>query len=209
MTPSRNQGIAPGTPVGRVRAFLAIELPKEVQEALVAVIAELSGVAGADVKWTAAHNTHLTLHFFGSEFRERLLAASHAVRAARLPPAYPAQLGALGAFPSLENPKIVWIRLGTGHTETVSLQSTVAAVLGKLDFVLDPRPFHPHVALGRIRVSRPTFRLALRRAAQGPGLLSGADFPVQAVTLMGSRLGGPEPVYEPLERIRLDEGGRA
>ncbi len=192
-----------------VRAFLALELPDSVRGALEEGLASLRRAAGPDVKWTAPHNAHLTLHFFGSESRERLLSVSGALRAARLPPAYPAQLGALGAFPSLENPKIVWIGLETGHKETLSLQSAVATVLEKLGFVLDARPFHPHVTLGRVRLCRPAFRAALRRSARGPGLRSPADFLVEAVAVMESRLGGPEPVYQTLDRIRVDAGGRA
>lgn len=192
-----------------VRAFLAIELPATVRDTLAEALAGLRQAARGNVKWTAPHNAHLTLHFFGTESHDRLLSASRALRAARLPPAYAAQLGPLGAFPNLANPKVVWIGLQAGQAETVRLQAAVATVLQELGFVLDARPFHPHVTLGRVRVSRPAFRVALRRAARGQGLLSGADFPVQAVALMESRLGGPEPMYEALDRIRLDDNRRA
>ncbi len=192
----------------RIRSFLAIELSEAALAAVERALADLHPTGGPDVKWIPVRNAHLTLHFFGSESRARLEAAARALRAADLGVPYEAELGGVGAFPDLRAPRIIWIGLTRGGAETIELQRNAMGALAGLGFSPEPRPFHPHVTIGRLR-PRSRAPAALRRTARLPGLVSPGAFRVTALSLMQSRLGGPVPVYEPIERVAIGKSAGA
>jgi 2'-5' RNA ligase len=194
--------VPPGGDGAPVRAFLALELPAAARAALEEIIVSLRAATPGGVKWVLADNAHLTLHFFGSERRERLDRAVEALRRARLGNGYRASLGEVGAFPNPRSPHTIWVGLDQGSRETVALQAQVAAVLGELAFSLESRPFTPHITVGRVRDHGRSRPAKLRDLA--PRSAWSVAFPVSRLALMASRLGGPEPVYDRLEVVDLD-----
>jgi len=192
----------------RIRAFLAVELSDTARAALERTLADLQQAGGPHVRWTPAGNAHVTLHFFGSESRARLETAARALRAADLGRPYEAELGRVGAFPDLRAPRILWIGLARGGAETVELQRKAMTVLAGLGFVPEPRPFHPHVTIGRLR-PRSRAPAALRKATRLPGLVRPGAFRVASLSLMQSRLGGPAPTYDCIEQIAIGHGAGA
>lgn len=193
--------VPPGGDRAPRRAFLALELSAAARAALEETILSLREAMPRGVKWVLAGNAHLTLHFFGSEQRQRLDQAVEALRRARLGNSYGASLGEVGAFPNLRSPRTIWVGLDQGSRETVAIQARVAAVLGALAFSQEPRPFTPHITVGRVRDQArpgPARRLDLA-APPAPSV----TFPVSRLALMSSRLGGPEPIYDRLAIVDL------
>ena len=95
---------------------------------------------------------HITLAFLGHVADERLEPAIDAARAAvRGRRAFGVSLDHAGRFPPSGRPRTVWLGIGTGLDELSSLAAAVARELHQRSFVLEDRPFSPHLTLARIR----------------------------------------------------------
>ncbi len=142
---------------GTLRAFVAV-YPSPAQrervgtlvDGLAAHVAAGSGggPTAASVRWVAAEGAHLTLAFLGDVDRDALSDIGATVAAAaRAHAPFPLALGALGAFPDLERPRVVWLGLRLGEEDLVALADDVRRRLGRDDAA----PFRPHLTLGRVR----------------------------------------------------------
>jgi 2'-5' RNA ligase len=155
-----------------IRSFVAIRLDEAVREAVAAVVERLRPLGGS-VAWVPTANLHLTLQFLGEQPEERLAAAEAALdaAAARSAPIETALHG-IGAFPGLEQPRILWVGLAQGALEVRALQARVAEALAREGFPREERPWHPHLTIGRVHDDRrwrreagPALRQALAQAA--------------------------------------------
>ena len=83
-----------------MRAFIAIDLPTEIKQALAKLRDKLK-TCGADVKWVEAENLHLTLKFLG-EVSEGKIGTVQGIIAgvAQSHPAFNLSIASIGAFPS-------------------------------------------------------------------------------------------------------------
>jgi 2'-5' RNA ligase len=62
-----------------------------------------------------------------------------------------AEIGGIGAFPSLERPRTLWAGLARGGEELVALGRRVNAAIDAAGFERADKPFRPHLTLGRVR----------------------------------------------------------
>jgi 2'-5' RNA ligase len=180
---------------------VAIRLDETVRAALGAAIEGLRRVA-RDVAWVAPDNLHLTLRFLGQVRRARtseLVAAL--TRATSGVTAFEANVRGLGAFPAPTRARVVWAGVGRGSDALVELAGRVDDALVPLGFPREPRPFSPHVTLGRVRTPRRDLALAdALRAGAGRefGRLS-----VERVALMRSDLSPRGARYTELATVTL------
>ncbi len=133
---------------------MAILLSDEVRDALAQEVERLQSVAPA-VGWVRPENLHLTLKFLGHVSLETLarVEAGLAEAAADQHPLALAFAG-LGAFPSIERPRVIWAGIVEGDEALVTLQARIEATLARQEIPREERPFHPHLTLGRVRESR-------------------------------------------------------
>lgn len=182
-----------------IRAFIAINLAASVIEEIAKVQSALQDTKG-DIRWTRAHNLHLTLKFLGDIARGQVEPILHALQdALRGRPALRLVVRGLGAFPNPKKPRVLWAGIaGEGLKE---LSETVETALMALDFPPEEREFTPHLTIGRVRSLRGWDRvLAVMRAHEQ------ADFGesvVDHVTLYQSTLRPDGAVYTPLGVIPL------
>ena len=137
---------------GSVRAFVGIPLPAQVCDRLVEVQRAIAKSSGRAVKWVAPEAMHLTLAFLGDVPRWVL---------EDLPPALDAALGGataltletgtVGAFPNWRKPNVLWVAIDGNVTGLRALRDRVAGALRAFGFAADPRPYHPHLTIGRLR----------------------------------------------------------
>ena len=121
-----------------VRAFVAVEVPPP----------------SGDSRRAAAPE-HLTLVFLGEIPRERVetIAGALGPVAATVAPFY-ATLEGVGAFPSAERPRVVWLGVREGHDELVRLANGVRdALAGEGDPSRRESSFSAHLTLFRVRSS--------------------------------------------------------
>jgi RNA 2',3'-cyclic 3'-phosphodiesterase len=95
---------------------------------------------------------HLTLSFLGEVPADSLDRISSALdRAARSTPPFDLVLEGIGAFPSRERPRVVWVGATTGARETAALAAQVTSALADEGFHTEDDRFVPHVTLFRVR----------------------------------------------------------
>lgn len=151
------------------RCFVALPLPDAAHAGVTAATDRLRGDIGAGIRWTDSAVLHLTLRFLGDiapDVTERLRTVLDAV-AGRLTSCDLRLVGA-GAFPSLARPRVLWI--GVEQTPTlVALHEAVDAACAAAGLGREPRPFHPHLTVGRLRtgVALPEAPLAAALARVG------------------------------------------
>src|SRR5512139_2944222 len=130
--------------MSRIRCFIAVPTPPDVLNRITEVIADLQSIP-SDVKWEHAEKLHITLKFLGSveENDVRLLVAKQAENLRGIS-SFDYSYEGVGAFPSLEHPRVYWI--GTSkNSGLVQLHKMVEEVTHTFSIADDDRTFHPHV----------------------------------------------------------------
>ena len=188
----------------KIRTFIAVELAPAIVAQAVSLVEQLRP-AGADVKWVASQNMHLTLKFLGDVREEDTADVCRVVTktAVEFEP-FDITLGGAGAFPNVRRPRTLWIGVTQGEKELVSLQTAVERALAKRGFPKEGRAFHPHLTIGRVREGGPAM------AELGQGLQDHAGFAagtstVRELVVFASYLSSTGPTYEPLARAPLGE----
>ncbi len=190
------------TPPPTLRAFVAVELPAEVRDALAREQRRLrEDLPGA--RWVRPEGIHLTLHFLGEIRAELVPALEREIAAAVAPsPAFAVRLRGRGVFPSPRRPRVLWIGVdGSGGLE--DLQRDTGAALARCGLAPERRPFRPHLTLARFR--RPPGRQtlsSLRRILAAPAGCGG-EFTADTAALLRSELLPRGARYTILARARL------
>jgi RNA 2',3'-cyclic 3'-phosphodiesterase len=126
-----------------MRLFLGLPVPDQFAKSLARIARTL---AIPNARWIPPENIHLTLFFLGSVADETLPAILRELRQLD-PPHLRLRIIRFGAFP----------RAGVLFAEVepapalLSLQSDVAARMARCGFLLDDRPYNPHITLARLR----------------------------------------------------------
>ena len=134
-----------------IRAFIAIDLPPDVQDCLEQVSAQLKEQLGEkSVRWVPVQNIHLTLKFLGDVSLQNLTVLKE-ILSAEVITQKPMEVsvGRLGAFPKKLRPRVVWVGIEAPQ-ELMSLQRGIEARAIKVGYPKDKREFFPHLTLGRV-----------------------------------------------------------
>lgn len=186
------------------RLFFAATLSAEVRQALQAIQERLRYDQTA-VKWVAPEQMHLTLCFLGETSSARLPQISAAMDAAlagrqsmRL------QLAAIGAFPDLRRPSVIWAGIGGDIGPLEHTQHQLADQLEAIGFEREKRPFRAHLTLGRARRDATDSALvqlgqAVRQLPAPPPIA----WLVDRVVLFRSELRQAGPIYTEVAECRL------
>lgn len=141
-----------------IRTFIALTLPTEVRQALAQIQRPLRDLP-CDVRWEHEEKFHITLKFLGDTslslidpLTEQL---QHQLKECR---PLTLKFTQLGAFPTIQVPRVVWIAPST-HEYIQSLYQVVETTCRALGFEQDDKRFHPHVTLGRVKGQRNVARL--------------------------------------------------
>jgi len=149
-----------------MRLFVALPLDETMRDALCRAMEDLRA-AGVRGRFSHRENLHLTLAFLGET--PRLAQACRAVAGVEAP-AFDLRLETFGLFRRQEG-SILWAGL-TPSAPLLALQRQVAGRLADAGFVLENRPFSPHLTLAR-QAQLPGGRLP--GAVQLPRLSARAD----------------------------------
>lgn len=134
-----------------IRAFIAIELPPDIQNRLEQVSQQLQQVlAGSPIRWVQTSNMHLTLKFLGDVSEKNLDLLTEMIRnEAESHFEHEFSVGGLGAYPSLKRPRVIWVGV-EAPAELLALQTGIENKTVKLGYPREERPFSPHLTLGRV-----------------------------------------------------------
>lgn len=169
-----------------LRLFIAVDLPDPVRARLQQLQRRLQS-AGARVRWVAPGQIHLTLLFLGDTPDGRvpeLIAALNETAREQSPFELVAE--GTGFFGSARNPRVLWVGLSGSLAILNDLQRNLYGRVRALNIVLEDRPFHPHLTLGRIQPGTPAGALtsALSSISVGPF----GSIPVDHIRLIQSTL---------------------
>lgn len=126
-----------------MRAFFAIPLPDDLARALEGEGARVSGLRAQ-----AAATIHLTIRFLGEIADPGAILAEVAPVAASFEP-FRLTLAGMGVFPHPAAARVLWVGLDEGAEKARILASSVEAAVRRAGLPPEPRPWSPHVTLGR------------------------------------------------------------
>ncbi|HNS40623.1 MAG TPA: RNA 2',3'-cyclic phosphodiesterase, partial [Promineifilum sp.] len=125
-----------------IRAFIAVQLPVEVKEALGNVSRTLdSQVTRGAVRWVRPEQMHLTLRFLGDTDVQSLpavQAALDAVATGYKP--FTLQLEGIGCFPNARRPRVIWVGLAGDESRLHALKTALDEQLASLGLPPEDKP---------------------------------------------------------------------
>ena len=196
----------PGADLPGRRLFYAVPIPPAATEQIADVVAGVRALGvpdgGRDVRWVRLEGLHLTLRFLGPTLDDRVAAATQALRgAAEGRSAFDISIGGGGTFPPHGRPRALWLDVRDGEEGLVGLAGEIDRELTHAGWVLDPKPFRPHLTLAR------SYGVPAG-AAIGARLIEAAEdlevrFRAERVGLYESLTGGGPARYEPVEVVDL------
>lgn len=187
-----------------MRAFIAIDLPKKIKDYLGLLQAKLKQ-SGADVKWVAPVNIHLTLKFLGDIDDKKTNQLIQILEDLSLnTPQFYLKLGIIKAFPNIKSPRIIWIGVNTGNNEVTQIAADLEEKMGKKGIPKEDKPFTPHITIGRVKSN-----LNREKLTQSLTTLttecdnSNCQFLVTKLILFKSTLTPKGPIYEAVKETSL------
>ncbi len=166
-------------------------------------LAEMQGALrkfGADVRWTAIPSIHLTLKFLGEMDPAVLPELKGALRALSASDPFTLRLEGMGAFPTLQRPRVIWCGIEGDRPALSLLQENVEMACVNAGFEKEDRPFQPHLTLGRVQGKRNLQALVdYIRIARSPG----CEFVVDHFRIYRSTLTPQGAIYDVLESIQF------
>ncbi|MDQ7798653.1 MAG: RNA 2',3'-cyclic phosphodiesterase [Candidatus Edwardsbacteria bacterium] len=184
-----------------IRCFIALELPPDIRSILGEIIGQLKS-SGADVKWVDPANIHLTLIFLGEIPEANVLRAGLALNVLKGKfKAIDSGLGGLGAFPSVDRPKVIWAGLSQGAEEIKEIYRQVEKLTADISQEEKAREFSPHLTLGRVRSNKNLMQL--KEAVKQANILK-KGFEINRLVLMKSTLTREGAIYTELNGIELN-----
>ena len=149
-----------------VRAFVAIELPIFLQDAIQTATASLRKTLGPDLmRWTPPHNVHLTLKFLGDvspaniDILKQMLTMESAQYSA-----FDMRVEGIGSFPTPKRPRVLWVGLNA-PAALPSIVHGIETASARLGFPAEERGFSPHLTIARVRQNKSTADLQKISAA--------------------------------------------
>lgn len=138
----------------QLRLFVAINLPQHIRCILDEVQQNLRPLL-PEIRWVKAENLHLTLEFIGEVNVKQLPVIEEVLmEAARGFSPFHLSLQGLGAFPNLHKPRVIWMGLAGNLTRVKKIHDQIHQALLDEGFILDSKPFRPHLTLGRVKQDR-------------------------------------------------------
>lgn len=182
-----------------MRLFAGIPLPEQIREAIDRVIrdwkAEVSGI-----KYVERENLHITLKFIGEVEEQKAERIKELLGMVSFNP-IEVELEGVGAFPSADRPRVVWIGVKKGFNEIAALSRQIDELLAWEGIPQEMKAFHPHVTIGRVRRYSPAIKSKMEKYAGR----SFGSFTVDRFVLYKSTLTPRGPIYDRLQTYEVKE----
>ena len=185
-----------------IRAFLAVEPPEEILQAVIRLQEMLKGKVSGRVSWTRPGGQHLTLKFFGDVSAEEVHSISRVVQnRLQSERALNLKIEKLGFFPDVRKPRVLWCGTSGEVERLAALQKRLEADFAGIGFPEEERPFRAHLTLARIKDPREVSGVS--EAMTRHATFSAGDFTVGELVLFQSRLTPQGAIYTRLATFPL------
>ena len=184
----------------KIRTFVAIEIPSEIQEKINELQIKLKPLAGG-ISWVRSQNIHLTLKFLG-EIDQNLLGSVISTVTQAAEGFTPFQIKILGAgfFPNAQRPRVIWVGCEETSHRLLRLQTTLENSLATIGFEKEKRKFSPHLTIGRVKYFK---NIAAVVSAVKDLDFNAGEFDVRRIVVMRSQLHPGGSIYTPLGEAQL------
>jgi 2'-5' RNA ligase len=185
----------------RMRLFIGLTFPKK-QRQRIHRAARLLRDEELPVRWVDLENYHVTLKFLGEVRRETVSSIEAAMtKVASATASFSAEFGGFGAFPTIRQPRMLWLGVcATGALRC--LKQDLEWAMGDCGFEAETRAFHPHITLGRAddRIGAGVFRGLDQLVAD---MEFSAEVKVRTIDLIRSNLSKDGARYSVLSSAKL------
>lgn len=181
-----------------MRAFLGIPIPEELKPKILKVQDMFSLF---DIKFVEEENLHFNLKFFGEIEDEKVRKLKEILEdICRQFEPFEINISGVGAFPSKNYVRVIWLGVKEGYTKFLNLAETVESSLETLGFGKEEK-FVPHLTLGRVRSGKNKNELLkLLRELEN---LEVGSMKIEEIKLFQSKLSPQGPIYEEVFKINL------
>ena len=189
-----------------LRCFIALEIPEEIQLALVKVTSKAQLVPANGFRPVRPGMIHVTLKFLGDTPLSKIPGIKKALaEIARSQKPFTLRVEGLGAFASWDHPRTIWVGL-TSPPDLLNLAVKINQMTSQLGFPIENRPFSPHLTLARVSegADRNKIKQCIDQLRQTSSVVFG-DFTVSQVVLFQSSLQRGGSIYTPLSIHRFNE----
>ena len=173
---------------GRFRVFVAIKLaPTLVESLLKQRRLWQRAIPLRTVRWVQPHQFHLTLHFLGNLEADSIPALTNALRGQLTGCAgVTLSLAGFGGFPSLSQPRVLWVGLEGDLDELGGIQERVRTASAGFGDADERREFRPHLTVGRVETRSPSTIRAIGAAVEAMAPRVGGSWHAREVCLIRS-----------------------
>ncbi len=188
----------------RIRAFIAVDIEEPRVVAKLVQIRDAFVATGAPMKPVEDQNMHITIRFLGSTPVALLDEIEAIMRQAR-PRRVVIKLRGVGAFPSIERPRVIWVGVepGPGAEELERIYRAVERGVRRLGWSPEREEFIPHVTLARIKGRKNIDRVVklLRELSD----VEVGEVVLESLRLKQSILTRSGPIYRTVREVRAVE----
>ena len=183
------------------RIFVAAPLTAAARETIAARLSATLAGRPLPGRVVDPRHWHLTLRFLGDISAAQRRDLCRELRLAALGAAFPITFTSLGAFPTPERARVLWLGTGAGAAELAALAAGVEGAAREAGFPPEQRPFRAHLTLARLRPDGD-----VRALVQRAGRLD-VQSTVDQVVVFRSHLGRGGARYEALDVLALPAAG--
>lgn len=192
--------------MSKTRTFVAVAASSDVRERAQKAISQLSRFAD-NINWVVPKNLHWTLQFLGDVDDIELAEVCRQVgKVAEQQEPFSLVAQGIGAFPSVDRPRALWLGADQGAEALCALQDAIEESLAEIGFRGERRRYVPHLTLGRVgRGSHGGAELAKQVGTMAD--FEGGSMQVERVGVFGSELERTGPTYHVISRASLKGDG--
>jgi 2'-5' RNA ligase len=183
-----------------MRLFIAIALSREIRDKLARVQSELRELEPG-VNPVEPENIHLTLRFIGETVEDKLSELIRVISTVRDYPVFELELKSIGAFPSGQHPKVIWVGCADSDRAPEKIYRALEKELLNIGLPPNDHKFSAHITLGRNKSGK-----NIQGLAELINKYSGQVFGIQQVrqlSLFRSVLAPKGPIYTNIRDFSL------
>ncbi len=186
-----------------IRTFIAIPLPYQIRLMVSEIIKELKIILlPAAIKWVSAENVHITLQFLGNLTKTSVAEISKKLATGFYPSQFSVNLDNIGAFPSLDNPRVIW--LGVNPHENLKTLYEIIQNMNRFAIKDEHQgKFSPHITIGRIKPGVLDQSKIIKQTLSKYKMVHSIPFFIDHFIIYQSALTSKGPIYTELKRFYL------